>query len=163
MPYALFLNISDGDGDTSRITIDFDPTNITLANLPGLAEAVWDIVNPLLNGHLESAGLTIEVDTSGFTNAAAAAIGDVQEGAEFVFNAVGGFLKRLTLPTFIETFFTNSGAGKVVDTSATEIALFQAAMETGFVAGVTVFEPQTIHGEDITATKIGRQKWGKNR
>lgn len=162
-PYQFFYNISDADGDVSRFTLDVDPTSVTLANMPAIAEAAWNIVNPLLNGHLESVGVTIEMDTSGYTNVVADVIADVQEGAEFVYNAVGGFLKRITLPTFIETFFTNSGAGKVVDTSAAAVVAFNTMMTAGILEGVTLHQPQTIHGEDLTSAKIGRQKFGKNR
>lgn len=162
-PIEFFYNISDGDGEISRVTIPFDPTDITLANIPDIAQAVWDLIDPLVNGHLESVGVTLTMDISGYTNAAAAAIADVQEGAEFVYNAIGGFLKRLTLPTFIETFFTNSGAGKVVDTSAAAIVAFNTMMTAGLLVGLDTIQPQTVHGEDLDSFKVGRQKFGKNR
>lgn len=164
VPFQFFYNISDADGDTSRVTIDVDPTGMTLAQIPGVAQYAWDLMNPLLNGHLESVGVTVNVDVSGFTNAVANVISDVQEGAEFLWKSADNFIKRMTLPTFDEQFFSSGGAGKEVDTTDANVVAFQ----TGILAGLTpdsvnFFDVVTSHGEDITTLTKGVQKFGANR
>lgn len=167
MASEIFYTIEDADGDVSVISIPVE----FLSTLDGDAFAFaleygWDIINPLLNGTLIKAGITIEVDIAGFTNAAAAAIADVQEKAEFVFRAVGGFIKRISLPTFIETFFTGSGAGKEVDVTQSQVTAFNTLMTAGFHEALVSTEPLlpvTDHGEDVATFIEGHQAWGRNR
>lgn len=167
MATTIFYTVADGDNDPSVISIPVSFTD-TLDGA-ALAYAIgygWDIINPLLNGTLINAGITIEVDISGFTNVAAAAISDVQEKAEFVFRAVGGFIKRISLPTFIETFFTASGAGKEVDVTQSAVTAFNTLITAGFheaLVSTDPLTPTTDHGEDITTFVEGHQAWGKNR
>jgi hypothetical protein len=167
MATTIFYTVADGDNDPSVISIPV----VFLDTLDGAALAYaigygWDIINPLINGTLINAGITIQVDIADFTNTAAAAISDVQEKAEFVFRAVGGFIKRLSLPTFIETFFTGSGAGKEVDITQSAVTAFNTLMTAGFheaAVSVNPITPTTDHGEDLTAYIEGHQSWGKNR
>jgi len=167
MATTVFYTVNDADGEPSVISI---PVNF-LDTLDGAALAFaveygWDIINPLLNGTLVNAGITIQVDIGTFTNTAAAAISDVQEKAEFVYRAVGGFLKRISLPTFIETFFTSAGAGKEVDVTQAEVTAFNTLIIDGFeeaLVSVNPLNPVTDHNEDLTTFVEGHQAWGKNR
>jgi len=167
MATTIFYTVADGDNDPSVISIPV----AFLDSLDGAALAFaveygWDIINPLLNGTLINAGITIEIDIAGFTNTAAAAISDVQEKAEFVFRAVGGFLKRISLPTFVETFFTGSGAGKEVDVTQAAVTAFNTLITDGFeeaLVSTDPLTPTTDHGEDILTFVEGHQAWGRNR
>lgn len=164
MSYVNFV-IEDADGDRSNIPIDF--VGGFAGDIDGLIETGWAILNPLLNGTLVGASVTLEADISGLVNAAAAAIADVQEKAEFIFTDISNnFRKTITLPTFIETFFTSSGAGKLVDITQSAVLAFISMMEDGWDdGGGTPVEvnPTTNHGEDVATFKKGRQAWGKNR
>lgn len=167
MATTIFYTVADGDNDASVISIPV--AFVDTLDGAALAYAIgygWDIINPLINGTLINAGITVQVDIGDFTNAAAATISDVQEKAEFVFRAVGGFLKRITLPTFIETFFTGSGAGKEVDVTQSAVTAFNTLITDGFHEALVSTEPltpTTDHGEDITTYVEGHQAWGKNR
>jgi len=167
MASTIFYTIADGDNDLSVISIPVSFASIIDGD--GMAFAVeygWDIINPLLNGTLVKAGITVEVEIAGFTNVAAAVISDVQEKAEFVFNAVGGFIKRISLPTFIETFFTGAGAGKEVDITQAAVTAFNTLITDGFEEALVSTDPLTPitdHGEDITSFLEGHQAWGRNR
>lgn len=167
MATSVFYTVADGDNDPSVISIPVEFVDtLDGAALAFAIEYGWDIINPLLNGTLINCGITIQVDIAGFTNAAAAAISDVQEKAEFVFRAVGGFVKRISLPTFIETFFTGSGAGKEVDVTQSQVSAFITLMEDGFeeaLVSTDPLTPVTDHGEDIVTFLEGHQSWGKNR
>jgi len=167
MASTVFFTIADADGDESVISIPV--SFVDTLDGAGLAFAVeygWDIINPLINGVLVRAGITIEMDIAGFTNAAAAVISDVQEKAEFVFHAVGGFVKRISLPTFIETFFTGAGAGKEVDVTQSAVTAFNTLIVDGFheaLVSTDPLTPVTDHAEDIDAFVVGHQAWGRNR
>lgn len=167
MATTLFYTIEDADGDQSVISIPV--SFVDTLDGAGLAYAVgygWPIINALISGHLVNAGITIEMDISGFTNAAADVLSDVQEKAEFVYRAVGGFIKRISLPTFTETFFTASGAGKEVDVTQSAVTAFNTLITAGFheaLVSTDPLTPTTDHGEDITTYLKGHQAWGKNR
>lgn len=163
---TIFYTMEDADGDKSRIEIPVLVADLLDADIDFVVGAAWDIINPLVNGHLVTAGFTIEIDIAGFTNAAAAVISDVQEKAEFVFRDVAGFIKRISLPTFIETFFTSAGAGKDVDTSQASVTAFNTMVTTGIPDAVVVVTPVpvvSLHGDDVTTFVSGHQAWGKNR
>ncbi len=167
MATTFFYTVADANNTQSVISVPV----AFLDTLDGAALAYaigygWDIINALVNGQLVNAGVTIEVDIAGFTNAAAATISDVQEKAEFVYRAVGGFIKRISLPTFIETFFVDSGAGDEVDVTQSAVTAFNTLMISGFHEALVSAEPvtpTTDHGEDIVTFVEGHQAWGKNR
>lgn len=160
----LNLVIADGNGEKSVVPIDF--SGGFTGDILGLLENAWAIVNPLVTGTLVGANVTLEADISGFVNAAASALSDVQEKATFVFKSVDGFLKSISLPTFDETKFVNSGAGDTCDLTNTDVAAFVAMMTDGVDdgAGTPVeINPTTSHGEDLSALVKTHQSWGKNR
>lgn len=166
MGLVLFYTVEDADGDKSKIEIPVDDSVFALDTASFVIGAGWDIINPLVNGTLVTAGFTIEVDIAGFTNAAAAVISDVQEKAEFVYRATTGLIKRISLPTFIETFFTNAGAGKDVDTSQSAVAAFNTMMLDGIPDALVAPQyvtPVNVHGDDLDVFVAGHQAWGKNR
>lgn len=169
MTLTFFYTIADGDNDKSIINL---PTQLDVTSgvdFNYMIKYAWDIINPLINGQLVTAGFTYEADITAFTNAAAAAISDVQEAAEFVYRAVGdagSFIKRISLPTIVETFFTGSGAGKEIDVTQSAVTAFNMLIVDGIKEAdidLTPTQVTTDHGEDITAFVKGRQKWGKNR
>lgn len=166
---TFFYTIADADDDKSIIELPVDVGIADGVDFDYMVKYAWDIINPLINGTLVTAGFTFEADISAYTNAAAAAISDVQEAAEFVFRAVGeagNFIKRISLPTFIETFFTGSGAGKEVDVTQSAVTAFTTMVIDGIKEADIDLSPSPVatnHGEDITAFVKGRQKWGKNR
>jgi hypothetical protein len=160
-----FFTVEDGDGDKSTITIN--GSDAPGMNYEEAIENAWAIINPLVNGHLVSAGVTVIVDISGLTNAAAAAIADVQEKAEFIFRAIDSrFKATITLPTFVETFLTNTGAGKLVDLTQAAVIAFVDMITDGIAdsAGTPVeSNPTTSHEEDLFALVTAREAWGKSR
>ncbi len=166
MPITFFYTIADADGDKSVISIPVDFDLAGGADFNYALKYGWDVINPLISGHLLTAGFTFEADISAYTNAAADVLSDVQEKAEFVYRAVGGFLKRISLPTFIETFFTGAGAGKEIDVTQSEVAAFNLAIIGGFKESAIDVAPSQIvtdHGEDIITYVEGHQSWCKNR
>ena len=167
MASSIFYTIEDADGDES--VIDIPVSFASIIDGDGLAFAVeygWDIIEPLLNGHLVRAGVTVEVEIAAFTNTAAAVLSDVQEKATFIFRAIGGFPKSISLPTFIETFFTGAGAGKEVDVTQAAVTAFNTLIEDGFheaLVSTDPLTPVTTHGEDVDVFVSGHQSWGRNR
>lgn len=166
MAFTIFYNIADGSlpkHHVSRIEIPVDPA-AALTTVQGAVETMWNLINPLTTGTLQSAGFTVEADVSGFTNAAAAVLSDVQEKAEFAYRTVAGFLKKVNIPCFDETLFESAGAGDTVDTADTDVAAFNLAMVLGIPYGVGQFlDVVNDHGEDIEDFESAVENWGKRR
>lgn len=160
MPITLFYTITDGD-DQSTIEIPV-PDGTPLAAVTALVPAAAALINPLINGGLLKAGFTVTVDVPTF-GPVAALIADVQEKAEFVFRTAGGFVKRLNLPTFIETLFTGGGSGKEVDTTDPDVAAFIDFMTDGITVAASLVQPTDVRGDDIETLSAARQNWGKRR
>lgn len=163
MPITLFYTIADADGDKSRVEFQVDPTNVTILNAPTLMVDVWNLMNPLINGQLISAGFTVEADISAYTNVIPGALADVQEKAEFVFRTAGGFLKRINLPTFVETLFGSSGASSEVNLADTNVAAFVTAIVDGITVGGDDILFQDTRGDEIASLSVARENWGKRR
>lgn len=163
MPAYVFFSIRDGKGDISTIEIPF-PDATVVTDLPLLVAALGDLIDPLLSGGLAGAGFRVDVDVPGFS-AVAGTLADVQEKAEFAWRVGTKWLKRLNLPTFIETFFLPGT--KEVDTTDADIAAFVTAMETGIdVAGgggSGVVQPCDTRGEDLEDLVYAIENWGKRR
>jgi len=159
MPYYIYFSIADEKGDISTVEIPI-PDTTALTDLPDVVQAFSDLIEPLVGGGLIQAGVRLLVSVTGW-NTLAAAGSDVQEKAEFVLRTVGGFLKRLNLPTFIESFF-NAGS-KEVDQAAPDVAAFITALEDGVVVNAHTVQPCDLRGEDLTQLVDALENWGKRR
>lgn len=160
---SFYYTIQDSKGQTSTVEIPFLYTSLTAVTVTILnaAIAAWgELIDPLVNGGLKSAGVKIEVDIATF-GATAALVADVQEKAEFIFRTDGGWIKRLNLPTFIEDFFFPGTSN--VDTTDTDVAAFITAMEDGITVSAVDFEPTDTRGDDITEVVTATENWGKRR
>jgi len=166
MALTIFYNIADASQPkkhTSRVEIPVDPV-ASLTTVQGAVETMWNLINPLTTGTLQSAGFVVEADVSAFTNAAAAVLSDVQEKAEFAYRTVNGFLKKVNIPCFDETLFEAAGAGDSVDSADTDVAAFNLAMVLGIPYGVGQFlDVVNDHGEDIEDFESAVENWGKRR
>lgn len=161
MAVFLFYTVQDGKGQKSTTRIPFDDATDLLENATAVATAFAGVINPLLNGGLASAGVTAEIDLSAGWGPTALLVSDVQEKAEFAWRTVGGFIKRMNLPTFIEDFF-NVGAS-TVDLSDPDVVAFVNAMEDGLTVGGTLYQPTDDREEDLVSLEYATENWGKRR
>lgn len=128
--------IEDTDGETFPVTIHISIINA--ATITTIRDTVmkdgWDIIRPLITGLLKEALFIFEANPEdlSWTNNIVDVLSDIQEKAKFswaVVNAPDSTF-RLTLPTIHEAILTNSGAGKIVDITDSDVAAFIAYMET---------------------------------
>lgn len=160
MPLNVYFNIQDATGEVSTVTIPI-PASTALTNIPGTVLAFAQLLAPLSDGGLVSAGVQVQVDVSGAWGATALLISDVQEKAEFAFRAVNGFLKRLNIPAFPEALFV-PGTSQV-DVTEASVAAFITAMEDGVTVNATVIQPTDIHNNDLVNNEYAVENWGRRR
>lgn len=163
MTAFVYFNIVDDKGDTSTVEIPF-PTATALTDLPLLVTAFGALIDPLVSGGLRDAGVRFSVAVPGFSGVAGS-LSDVQEKGEFVLRTAGNFLKRLNLPTFIETLILPTS--KQIDVSDTDVAAFVTALEDGInlsgAGGSGVVQPCDYRGDDLATLESALENWGKRR
>jgi hypothetical protein len=138
MPISIFVRIQDAGPDdgtgkpgTSLVTCELHPET-AFANLTNAVEAFALLVEPLILGQIVGAGFTIEVPVSGvIVGAAADVFADIQEKAVFAFRTAGGFLKKISIPTFNEGLFVGGGSSGMVDITDPDVAAFVDGMIDG--------------------------------
>lgn len=174
MPISLFVRIQDagsGDGSgkpgTSLVTCEINPET-SFANLTNAVEAFALLVEPLIMGQIVGAGFTIEVPVNGvIVGAAADVFADVQEKAVFAFRTINGHLKRISIPTFNEVFFSGGGAGSTVDITEPDVAAFVDAMIDGIdlaaSGGLGLVQVVDTRDEDVVLLESATQLFVNRR
>lgn len=161
MPHYVYISIKDEKGDISTVSFPF-PDSTSVTDLVLLPAAIWALIDPLVTGGLAEAGFRYVANVAA---TAASAGSDVQEKGEFVLRTVNGFLKRLNLPTFIESFF-HSGS-KEIDQAAGDVAAFITLLEDGIdltgSGGSGIVQPCDVRGEDLVSLEAAIENWGKRR
>lgn len=163
MAIFMFFTVTDQKQPKAGIsTIRIPFANATpIATLITGVTAVGALINPLVTGGLQSAGVAVEVDISGTWGPTAMLLSDVQEKMEWVIRAANGFLKRINLPTIDEDMFVaGSTIGDITDAA---MAAFRDFLEDGIDVGGTVIQPTDIHGSDLVTVEAYRENWGKRR
>lgn len=158
VPYSITLSISDAKGDQSLVTIPVSSSE-TVVNVIDFAEAIIPLIQPLVTGALRAAEVSIPVAFTPWP--AVASVADVQEKARFAFRTANGFLKHLSLPTFLESLFTPGS--RDVDLADTNVAAFVTAMVDGLSVNATTVEPTDTRDEDITELEAASEAWGRAR
>jgi hypothetical protein len=156
-PIEIFFQVTDVKGDKSTVTIPIPITSIDDA--PGFGTAMAAILAPLINGALTDAGFSVPVSYVAW--GAANALSDVQEKARFAFRTITGFLKRVSLPAFLEDLF--SPGSKSVNTADLDVAAFITAMEDGVLVGGNTVQPCDGHGDSLTNVESAVEEWGRSR
>lgn len=159
----LFYTVVDAKNNKSRMT--FPCTVPEYTDIPLVAVALAELLDPMINGGIENAGWTMSVDL-GTVNAIAAATSDVQEGARFVFKTALGFLKSVRLPAVVETIFATGSPD--VDLTDTDVMAFNSCivdgLDTAVLGGsVGLASFGTTRYEDLTTLVTATEDWGKNR
>lgn len=165
-PIEVYYTVQDGDGDKSTITIPI-PSTTNLLDVPLFVQSMEPLLDALTNGGLVSAGFTVEIDLASSWPPFAAAISDVQEKAQFAFRTLGGWLKRIQIPTVLESIFGNGGASDQVDLANADVMAFVAAMENGIdltgIGGSGTVQPCDSREDDLTTLEYAVEAWGKKR
>src|SRR4030043_195428 len=134
MPTAkMTYTIEDADGETFPIHVNVYISNLVTAQeiFTDQAERLWDVIRPLITGVLTDIAVTLDYNENldGMTNNTVDVLSDVQEKAKLTFRIDGAPLPaRLTLPTIDEGFFTQSGAGKILDLTDADVTAFVTAI-----------------------------------
>lgn len=138
--------IMDDTGKKSTLQIKL-PTSVALPALIGFASTFSVIVDGLIKGAIVDIGVGIGVALAGL-KASPLAGADVEEGAYFSFQTLGGALTGFTIPTFDEAFvLANSD---YIDTLDADVIALVNAVVNGITTG-TLASPSDNRGSDIVS------------
>lgn len=153
------FGIHDADQDRGGAGFEFVPDNpISSDDLLSVAEAVWQLVLPLMNGTRVSMNISTGVRI--YSDPPAEDISDVQEAANFMFFDVDGNHSETGISCFREEFFLGSGAEKNVDLTAAPVLAFITAMTQGIdIGGGNTLRHVTEHGTVVNRLGHAQQAW----
>lgn len=143
--FELFVRIRDEDGDSSTLTLKF-PSALTITDITDYAGDFLPLLDAVIHGKIEAAGICVGVTLPGGLKAAATDNTDVQHGAQWLFRA-GGYPVRLRVPTWRPAMIV--AGSKTIDITDTDVLNFRAAILSGLTPVVTLVEPSDNRGADI--------------
>ena len=159
MAINVVLTIADETGRTRPITVPL-PTSVSPIDALLFAEALIPLIEPLVTGTLKDAQVKVDVPFIGWAHVGT--LSDVQEKGLFVFRTLGRFLKKLRLPTFLESKFLPQS--RKVNLADADVAAFVTAMTNGIdltgVGGSGVISPADRRGADLTGIDLASESWG---
>jgi len=163
MPIYLTFTVQDEKGDQSVIEIPV-PEVTPLTDIPYLLQAYADLLDPIVQGGLVQAAARVISTVTGWDSLAAAG-SDVQEKASFAIRTAGGYIKRLSIPTILESIF--SAGSPDVDLGHTDVAALVTAFEDGIdlsgAGGSGVIEPCDSRDDDLVNVEQAHEDWGRRR
>lgn len=146
--FRLWIRIRDHDGDTSTFTLNF-PSSFTLTEIQGFATSFIPLVDAIVHGTIEEAGIALVVTLPGGLKANPVQYSDVQHGALFSMRTDGNYNTSFRLPTFDPALY--STGSKNVDVEDSDVAAFIAACVSGLDVSGSMIEPSDYRGDDVTA------------
>jgi len=160
MKARINITVEDADGETRPVhvwcLID-DATTLSDA-INSYMKFLYDNISVFVQGAMPQASLTLFPDISGFEQFNSGALSDVQEGVVLTFRTTNRTETKLTIPTFTESYLTNSGAGKILDITDADVLLFLALMtEDDTNGGINAID---FHGSDVVQYLSSEQKFG---
>lgn len=150
----LSIQITDADGKVKTLPLYFASTT-TLAELQGYADDLLPLLDPIIDGKITAATVTLQLTLVGGLKGAAIDGNRVREGALLRFPADNTIYKH---SIFVPSWENDGFAGDVVLTTGA-YGTFQASISAG--AGDPVIEPTDEYGNDLNAMLNGERRFRK--
>lgn len=152
MAATIYLTYLDRAGKEGRVEVTFPDAGITQASAEQLARALAVLLSPLTYGGLQRAGVTFDLSIEGLSVGYVPNIlADVRDKMLLAFKssgAAGFFPKRMTIPTYDESFTVDGSSA--VDLTAPEVDAFIDAMLGGITVAAGTFFPSDAREYDLT-------------
>lgn len=160
---ATSLNIVLEDGKGAKSTTSFNvPDTVSVAGLAEVALEVAQAILAVVTGRIVSISACINVDISTLTGNTVSATSDVEEGARFIWNAVGGWTASNRLATFDEQYIL--AGTRFVDVDAPAVQNFINLIEGGVITtGDGTVRLTDYRGELISELDSARESFQRSR
>ncbi len=155
LTHQVFVTIQDKAGLKSTMIVHI-PIATTPQDALDFADLLINEIDPIINGGIVSAGVTLAADIAG--HEAIGSTSNVQERGEFVWNTENGFLHSVGVPTWIETLVV--AGSRQLDVAQVDVEDFVEAMEDGLaVPSTNLIVPVDSRGEDLTTRKSALERF----
>lgn len=161
---ATSLNFTFEDAKGAKSTTSFSVADtVSLPSLQEIGLSLANLMVALTTGSLVSAQACISIDLTGLVGDNTIQAGsDVEEGARFIWNSVGGFSASNRIPTFDEAFIVPGT--RFVDVADEDVEDFIDAIVGGFVTlGDGVVQITDYREADIVSLDNARESFQRSR
>jgi hypothetical protein len=158
--FSVLYTIKDAKNADSSTEIAV-PDTFSLLQITGFATQMAALINATIKGQITRIGIVLSVTLPAGLRTEPDADSDVEEGARFQFNSVGGFKTGFRLATFDEAFIPSNT--RSVDTTATEVAALIAAMNNGLVVSGATVIPCDKRGADVIGLSAAKEQFQSSR
>lgn len=154
--------ISDAKGKATTFGMNF-PGNVDIPLLTGdFAPSTAEILDKIIDGKIEDASASINVNLNGVTLKTAPLPGcDIEEGAIFTFRSTVGAPTTMRIPTFDEEFGLETG--DAVDLSAEPVDDFVQRIIQGDTQGATTVRWTDSHGNNVAGLTRAADSFKKSK
>lgn len=165
MAYGLCLVsqilVRDAKGASGIISFNH-PLNTDIGALKNTVRSTAALIDAIIGCQVVDASIGIEASLTGATLKDAPIAGaDVEEGARFMWRTASGALTDFRIPTFSETYLTDSG--ELVYVEDDEVDDFIQRVLAGVTSGLTNVSPSDAYGSDITEFVSGAESFLASR
>lgn len=154
--WTIIFTIKDAKGKTSKVEIHL-PGAVLLAAVEAFMNSFVLLLDAVIGGMITGMSATRNFTVPGAAKQAPQAASDVEEGALFIFNTVGGHQTRFRVPTFLETKVASDS--RLVNQADAAVAPLINAM----IAGLAGTLPSDARDEDITSISSAKELFQKSR
>jgi len=152
---SAIFTILDGKGARSTVEVNIDTDILTEAQ--AFITAYAPLLDALILGRIERVGICASATLPGGLSAVAVEGSDVEEGARFMYNSVGGYKTSVRLPTFDESKII-PGTQRV-DLTDVDVIAFNSAM----ISPLATFSAVDYRGADIISLRSAVDSFQKTR
>lgn len=158
----LSYSVRDAKGDATSFSIPFPASTDVVVLRNSFAPSTAELIDPFIDGVIEDANASINVNLDGVDIKDAPIVGsDTEEGANFSFRSTAGAPTRFRIPTFDETFGLETGRG--VDTAAPAVDDLIQRIVVGDTQGLTHVAFADSHGNAVSAFQKAIDNFRKSR
>ena len=156
MAVSVLFTVRDDKGAKSLVE-HYLPDASTLADASAWIAAAAPVIDTLIKGVIERAGVCVSVALPGGLRTDPLQDSDVEEGARFIFGSVGGYTTSVRLPTFNEGYLqANSNLVDLADASV------QAYVD-GIIGTLGGIAATDYRGASVNMLKSAREDFQRSR
>lgn len=156
MPVSLLFSIRDAKNRSSLVEVNL-PTGTTVTAAQDMVDDLAPLIEALIRGAIDRAGICVTAALPAGLRTTPLDHSDVEEGARFIFNSVGGYTTSLRIPTIDETIILPNSP--LVDLTNTDVSAFVTAMVSGTGGAL----PTDYRGADIISLRSAREAFQRSR
>lgn len=154
--FEVVYTFEDDDGDSAESAIKI-PSSPSIAQFTEFAQAMAQLIDPIVSGLISSAGVRVSIDISALTGNIKASQGDVQDVGAFRYRTGDARPVRVNVPAISEALVLANSDD--LDTAAPAVSAFNTAMLSGIAVVGGTIQPCDVDEDDIVTLSFARERF----